>query len=146
VLGALAASALVLDAFEMIFVVIPLLLPPLLVQVPDAVWVAALTLLILQTSFTVPPFGYAVMMVRNLTREPLPSAKLMRALAPYLVAQLIVLAAVIMFPQMLWRADSRPSTPAASDPATAVDTRDLLNRQLNQNQEGDEKTPAAEGK
>lgn len=145
VLGALTLCALVLDAFEMIFVVIPLLLPSLLVQMPDAVWVAVLTLLILQTSFTIPPFGYAVMMVRNLTHEPLASAKLIRALAPYLVAQLIVLATVLAFPQILWRVDSGWQVPAVNTPAPDVDARELLNQQLNQNQDADEKkTPLTE--
>jgi tripartite ATP-independent transporter DctM subunit len=138
VLAALALCALVLDAFEMIFVVIPLLLPPLLVQVPDATWVAVLTLLILQTSFIVPPFGYAVMMVRNLTTQSLETAKLIRALAPYLFAQLVVLAAVLAFPTMLWR--DQPGSPASMEdtPATGVDAAEMLNRQLNQNQENQE--------
>ena len=43
--------ALVLDAFEMIFVVIPVVMPPLLTVVHDVTWVAVLTLLILQASF-----------------------------------------------------------------------------------------------
>ncbi len=58
-LGAVAACALVLDAFEMIFVVIPLIAPALLVAAPDAPWVAVMILLILQASFLIPPFGYA---------------------------------------------------------------------------------------
>jgi TRAP-type mannitol/chloroaromatic compound transport system permease large subunit len=53
----LGLCAFVLDAFEMTFVVVPLLMPPLLTRVPDATWVAVLTLLILQASFLVPPFG-----------------------------------------------------------------------------------------
>ena len=145
VLAALALSALVLDAFEMIFVVIPLLLPPLLVQVPDATWVAVLTLLILQTSFIVPPFGYAVMMVRNLTRQPLETAKLIRSLAPFLIAQLAVLAAVLAFPQIIWRDDARPPPSRLDTAAPPVDAGELLNQQLNQNQEAEEKKPVPAG-
>ena len=143
VLAALAFCALVLDAFEMIFVVIPLLLPPLLMQVPDATWVAVLTLLILQLSFTVPPFGYAVMMVRSLTPQRLMTAKLIRALAPYLVAQLLVLAAVLAFPQWLWRESPSPPPSRVDTALPEVDGGELLNRQLKQNQEVDEKTPIA---
>ena len=55
-LASLALCALVLDAFEMIFVVIPIVMPPLLTQIGDATWVAVLTLLILQASFLTPPF------------------------------------------------------------------------------------------
>ena len=55
VLAIVAVCALVLDAFEMIFVVIPMALPPLLTIVHNATWVAVLTLLILQASFLTPP-------------------------------------------------------------------------------------------
>lgn len=101
VLLILAACALVLDAFEMIFVVIPVILPPLLMRVPDATWVAVLTLLILQTSFLLPPFGYAVLMVRQ--ARPLLSRELTRALLPFLAAQVTVLCLVIVFPAIVYR-------------------------------------------
>ena len=146
VFGALALCAFVLDAFEMIFVIIPLLLPPLLVQVPDAVWVAVLTLLILQMSFTIPPFGYAVMIVRNLTRQPLESSRLMRALAPYLIAELVVLAVVLAFPRVLWREDPAPSVSPANTSAPDADASEMLNRQLNLNQEIEDKKPGADKK
>ena len=87
-LAAIAVCALVLDAFEMIFVVIPLVAPALLVRVPDAPWVAVLILLILQASFLIPPFGYAVMMARSRTGSAVATAALARALLPYVAAQL----------------------------------------------------------
>jgi tripartite ATP-independent transporter DctM subunit len=118
VLLIIGACALVLDAFEMIFVVIPVVLPPLLMRVPDATWVAVLTLLILQTSFLLPPFGYAVLMVRH--ARPLNSRRLTRALLPFLAAQLAVLALVIAFPSIVYRDapiqhPTPDSTPAVSD-------------------------------
>ena len=45
VLGAIGLSAFVLDAFEIIFVIVPIVIPPLLIRAPDAVWVAVLVLL-----------------------------------------------------------------------------------------------------
>ena len=71
VLLMLALCAFVLDAYEMIFVVIPIVMPPLLIRVPDATWVAVLTLLVLQASFLVPPMGYAVLMVRHRIAKPI---------------------------------------------------------------------------
>ena len=64
VLAALLACAFVLDAFEMIFLVIPLVMPPLLAVLPDAAWIAALTLLVLQAGFLLPPFGYSYCVTR----------------------------------------------------------------------------------
>jgi tripartite ATP-independent transporter DctM subunit len=127
-LAMLAACALVLDAFEMIFVVIPLVIPPLLTRVPDATWVAVLTLLVLQTSFLVPPFGYAVLMARGRLDSRVGTRALGRALAPYVGAQLVVLALVLAFPRMLWRDEAEP--PARATPASEQRDRDLLERQL----------------
>jgi tripartite ATP-independent transporter DctM subunit len=103
VLAIIALCAFVLDAFEMIFVVIPVVMPPLLVRVPDATWVAVLVLLILQASFLVPPFGYAVMMVRSSLGRSLAARPFTRALWPYLAVQLAVLALVIAFPALVLR-------------------------------------------
>jgi tripartite ATP-independent transporter DctM subunit len=129
-LAATALCALVLDAFEMIFVVVPLIMPPLLARVPDAPWVAVLTLLILQASFIVPPFGYAVLMMRS--RAPsLGSRELARALVPYVAAQIVVLAMAWAFPQMLWR-DSQKETAAPEAPPSDEKMREMLEKQLAQ--------------
>jgi tripartite ATP-independent transporter DctM subunit len=135
VLAIIAACALVLDAFEMIFVVIPVAMPPLLTLVHDATWVSVLTLLILQASFLAPPFGYAVLMVRNSVRRGLALQNLSRALAPYLAAQLLVLALVLAWPALIWQRN--PSTLTANDPGqpnalpvSDDEARRMLERQL----------------
>jgi TRAP-type mannitol/chloroaromatic compound transport system permease large subunit len=116
VLMMLAVCALVLDAYEMIFVVIPILMPPLLTRIPDATWVAVLTLLVLQTSFLVPPIGYAVLMVRHRLDRPVRTLRLVRALSPYLVVQLLVLALVVAFPAIVWRGPAEAETRATQPP------------------------------
>ena len=50
-LAVLLLCGLVLDAYELIFVVVPILMPPVLTRVDDALWVAVLSLLALQMSF-----------------------------------------------------------------------------------------------
>ena len=72
VLAVIGLCAFVLDAFEIIFVIVPIVIPPLLIRVADARWVAVLVLLTLQSSFLLPPFGYALMMVRGALRKPAP--------------------------------------------------------------------------
>ena len=145
VLASLALCALVLDAFEMIFVVIPVVMPPLLTQIGDATWVAVLTLLILQASFLTPPFGYSVLMVRNSVRRSLSARGMARALAPYLAAQLTVLALTLAWPALVWRPNPSDLHSAAS-PASASDDeqRGTLERQLEQNAEGATKDTASE--
>jgi tripartite ATP-independent transporter DctM subunit len=141
VLGAIALCAFVLDAFEMIFVVIPVVMPPLLIQVPDATWVAVLTMLILQTSFLLPPFGYAVMMVRNRLAHAghaLELAAYARACLPYLLAQLAVLALVLVFPRVSGPGPEPIASAPANQPAPSdADLSEMLRRQL--------EAPAADG-
>lgn len=109
----LALSAFVLDAFEITFAIIPVVMPPLLMLVPDAIWVAVLTLLVLQVSFLLPPFGYAVLMVASRMGRSMSQRALARALLPYLLVEAVVIALVLLWPAMVWH-----SHPAALSNAT----------------------------
>jgi len=111
VLLALVACSFVLDAFEMIFLVIPIVMPPLLVALPDAAWVAVVTLLVLQAGFLIPPLGYAIVMARRVLPDPPPLAALARALAPQLAAQALVLAILVAWPGCVHWGDA-PARPA----------------------------------
>jgi len=99
VLAGIAACSFVLDAFEMIFLVIPLVMPPVLMSLNDAAWVAALTLLVLQLGFLLPPVGYAIVMSRALLPSPVGLRALMRVLWPQWLVQTLLIAAVFAFPQ-----------------------------------------------
>jgi TRAP-type mannitol/chloroaromatic compound transport system permease large subunit len=101
VLGVIGLCAFVLDAFEIIFVIVPIIIPPLLIRVADARWVAVLVLLTLQSSFLLPPFGYALMMVRGATKSPAPFRAFVRALMPFLVAQWMLLVLVLLVPKLV---------------------------------------------
>jgi len=101
ILAIIGLCAFVLDAFEIIFVVIPIVIPPLLVRVADARWVAVLVLLTLQSSFLLPPFGYALMMVRGASRDPAPLRPFVRALVPFLLAQWLLLIVVLLMPKLV---------------------------------------------
>jgi TRAP-type mannitol/chloroaromatic compound transport system permease large subunit len=117
VLGIIGLSAFVLDAFEIIFVVVPIVVPPLLIRVADARWVAVLVLLTLQSSFLLPPFGYALMMVRGTLKESVPLGALVRALAPFLLAQWAVLALVLAVPQLVHLSE-KPEDRTRAPPTT----------------------------
>ena len=118
VLVVFALSAFVLDAFEIVFVIVPIVMPSVLVRAPDVVWISVLALLALQASFLVPPTGYAVMMARSAVGQNVPLAPLARALAPYLAAQILVLALLVAFPPLAHLAEPRK---AATPPAVKVD-------------------------
>ena len=126
VLGAIGLSAFVLDAFEIIFVIVPIAIPPLLIRVADARWVAVLVLLTLQTSFLLPPFGYALMMARGTLRQTLAFSQMVRALLPFLLAQWAVLAAVLLFPQVVHVGET--AAEGSRTPAAPMSNQELQRR------------------
>ncbi len=128
VLVVFALSAFVLDAFEIVFVIVPIVMPPVLTRAPDAIWISVLALLALQASFLIPPTGYAVMMARSQMRQKTTLAPLIRALAPFIAAQLVVLALVVAVPKLAHLAQ-----PKGHD-APSIDTRiddDAARRKFN---------------
>jgi TRAP-type mannitol/chloroaromatic compound transport system permease large subunit len=129
VLSVIAISAFVLDAFEIIFVIVPIVIPPLLVCVADARWVSVLVLLTLQSSFLLPPFGYALMMVRGVLKEPVAFRSFVRALAPFLAAQWLLLLLVLLF---LQRTHLGQSSDASSRILSVPMSDEEYNKRLNE--------------
>jgi tripartite ATP-independent transporter DctM subunit len=129
VLSVIGISAFVLDAFEIIFVIVPIVLPPLLIRVADARWVSVLVLLTLQSSFLLPPFGYALMMVRGVMKEQVAFRSFVRALAPFLAAQWCLLLLVLLFPQLTHVGESREAS-SRLPPAPLSDEE--FNKRLNE--------------
>ena len=101
----MAASALVLDAFEIVFVVVPIVMPGALMRAPDAAWVAALTALTLQASFLTPPLGYSIMMSRAAKHVAATTAAIARAVAPFLTALAAVVTATFVWPELTHQLD-----------------------------------------
>jgi tripartite ATP-independent transporter DctM subunit len=130
VLVVFALSAFVLDAFEIVFVIVPIVMPSVLTRAPDAVWISVLALLALQASFLVPPTGYAVMMARSAVATKTAVRPLAKALAPYLAAQLVVLALVVVLPRLAHLAEpakpAGPVTPQLDDDAARKRFNDML--------------------
>ncbi len=119
-LAAVALCAWLLDAFEMIFVIIPIAAPALILSLGDAQQTAVLLLLVLQLSFVVPPMGYAVLMARNQgAGSGVTTTQLAAQLWPYLLAQCAVVILVFAAPQLVHLLDAAApaAVPAALTPA-----------------------------
>jgi len=128
VLVLVALCAWVLDAFEMIFVIIPIVAPLLVVRLGDAQQTAVLLLLVLQMSFLLPPLGYAVLMARSRSGLPrVSTARLLRALVPYIAAQLCVAALVFAWPPLVHMLDEAVPAPSAG---SATPTEQDVVRQM----------------
>ncbi len=123
VLALIGLCAFVLDAFEIIFVVVPIVIPPLLIRVADARWVAVLLMLTLQSSFLLPPFGYALMMVRGAAKHPAPFRPFVRALLPFLLVQWALLVLVLLVPRLVHLTENAGDSVRA--PATPISNEDI---------------------
>ena len=128
------ACAWVLDAFEMIFVVIPIVAPALILYVGDAQQTSVLLLLLLQMSFLMPPMGYAVVMA--LAHSGLHKGsrlQVFRSLLPYLAAQAMVMFAVVVWPALCHQLD-RPIE--ATPPASAASDAEVIRQMEEMSRQG----------
>ncbi|WP_084419206.1 TRAP transporter large permease [Henriciella litoralis] len=105
--GALVGAMLVmfvlgffLDFIEIIFVVVPLVAPPLIIMGFDPVWLAILMALNLQTSFLTPPFGFALFYLRGAAPESVQTADIWRGALPFICLQLLMIILVAMIPAL----------------------------------------------
>jgi tripartite ATP-independent transporter DctM subunit len=131
VLALITVVALVLDAFEIIFVIIPILAPPLLMRIEDAVWVSVCLLLTLQIAFLLPPVGYALMMTRGMTKPHVPLRQILQAIRPYLLLQAVILISVLLWPHSVHlldkpRANERSIEVPASKATINIQLQQLL--------------------
>jgi TRAP-type mannitol/chloroaromatic compound transport system permease large subunit len=106
ILLGLMVCAWVLDAFEMVFVMIPIVAPGLIIQLGDAQQAGVLMLMVLQWSFLMPPLGYAVLLARRQKAlSHLSNFQAWQALLPYGLCVGAVLVAVFFKPSWVHTLD-----------------------------------------
>jgi len=106
--------AFFLDFFEIAFIVVPLLAPVAEKLGIDLVWFGVILALNMQTSFMHPPFGFALFYLRSVApREAyvdkvtgrqvdgVSTAQIYWGAVPFLLMQLMMVALVIAFPQLV---------------------------------------------
>ncbi|MEL7109296.1 MAG: TRAP transporter large permease subunit [Pseudomonadota bacterium] len=105
--GALAITMLVmfilgffLDFIEIVFVVVPIVAPPLIILGADPIWLAILMALNLQTSFLTPPFGFALFYLRGAAPEGVETLDIWRGAIPFIGLQVIMIALVAAIPAL----------------------------------------------
>ena len=92
---------LFIDFFEIAFIVVPLLAPAAAALGIDLVWFGVVLGLNLQTSFLTPPFGFALFYLRGVAPPELTTAQIYRGAVPFVAIQLVMLAVVIAFPEIV---------------------------------------------
>ena len=105
IFAGVALCAWMMDAFELIFVIIPIVSPGLILLMGDARQVAVLLLLVIQLSFLCPPFGYAVLIAHQADKT-ITYLRLLKALWPYMFVIGAVCAVLFLYPQWVHLLDT----------------------------------------
>lgn len=113
--------AFFLDFFEIAFIIIPLLTPAATKLDINLIWFGLLICANIQTSFMHPPFGFALFYLRGIAPPTVKSRDIYLGSIPWIVLQLVLVALMIAFPEMVTYWLDKPVT---VDPAA-------LERQLN---------------
>ena len=100
VLGVIFLLGFMLDFIEITFVVVPIVGPILLGMGIDPIWLGVLIAVNLQTSFLTPPFGFALFYLRGVTPEHIPTGDIYRGVGPFVILQLALLAALLLWPAL----------------------------------------------
>jgi tripartite ATP-independent transporter DctM subunit len=87
-----------IDFIEIIFIIVPVIVPLFELYEFDLLWVGLLIALNLQTSFLTPPFGFSLFYLKGVAPEEVSTQDIYRGVIPFVVIQLIFIALIIGFP------------------------------------------------
>ena len=115
------ALAFFLDFFEIAFIVVPLLAPVAAKLGIDPIWFGVLLGINMQTSFLHPPFGFALFYLRSVAPKSVRTADIYWGAVPFVLLQLLMVAIVIIFPEIVGHAPIATESgvvevPVESDP------------------------------
>jgi TRAP-type mannitol/chloroaromatic compound transport system permease large subunit len=118
--------AFFLDFFELAFIIVPLLVAPANTLGIDLIWLGIILGVNMQTSFMHPPFGFALFYLRSVAprsayadpvtkkrMDGVTTGQIYWGAVPFVIIQVIMVGAVIAFPQMVMHYKGAPVDPAA---------------------------------
>lgn len=91
----------ILDTFEIIFIIIPITAPILLTLGVDPIWLGVMVGVNLQTSFMTPPFGFSLFYLRGVAPSRVTTGMIYRGALPFVAIQILAIALLFMFPQLV---------------------------------------------
>ncbi len=91
----------ILDTFEIIFIVIPITAPVLLAMDISPVWLGVMVGVNLQTSFLTPPFGFALVYLRGVAPDSVPTSAIYKGIMPFVLLQILAIALLFVFPEVV---------------------------------------------
>ena len=92
-----------LDFLEIIFIMVPLVGPPLISMGFDPIWLGIMISVNLQTSFLTPPFGFSLFYLRGVAPPEVSTKDIYAGVLPFIGLQIIALLLFWIYPQIiLW--------------------------------------------
>ncbi len=93
----------IMDSNTVMFVTIPIVTPVILAMGYDLVWWGIINLIVLEVGLITPPFGIHLFVLKSITGENVPLGTVYRGVLPFVYADFIKLALLVIFPAIaLW--------------------------------------------
>jgi tripartite ATP-independent transporter DctM subunit len=89
-----------LDALEIVLLVVPIAMPPLLALGANPIWLTALMAITVQTSFLMPPSGFALFFLRSVAPRDVAMRTIYRGALPFILIQVAVIGLLWRFPDL----------------------------------------------
>lgn len=91
-----------IDFIEISFIIVPILVPIMDAFGIDPIWFAILIALNLQASFLTPPFGLSLFFLKGAAGNTIKTLEIYKGIIPFILLQLVALATVIFFPDLVF--------------------------------------------
>ncbi len=89
-----------IDFIEIIFIIVPVVVPTFVAMQMDMIWVGILMALNLQTSFLTPPFGFALFYLKGVAPKEVSTNQIYRGIIPFVTIQLLLVVLTVFFPEI----------------------------------------------
>jgi len=91
-----------LDSLAMILLTIPIVFPIIKTLGYDPVWFGIIIVMVVELGLITPPIGMNVFVIKGIARD-VPLETIFRGVTPFIVAQLVLIAILVLFPEIaLW--------------------------------------------
>lgn len=90
-----------IDFIEIIFIIVPVVLPTFVAMKLDLVWIGILMAVNLQTSFLTPPFGFALFYLKGVAPPGVKTKSIYRGAIPFIIIQALLIAGIVLFPELV---------------------------------------------
>lgn len=101
VVGLYLLLGMFMEPFGAMLVTLPVLLPIFRTEHIDLIWFGVLCVKLLEIGMITPPVGLNVFVIRNVASEYASVVQIFKGVIPFLVADLVVVAVAIAFPQIV---------------------------------------------